>query len=62
MFADIQYTHTSQKFKLMRYSTGADPTAYPTTVGSAAKVKGWGQKSTKKGGKNLARFHLPNRM
>ena len=34
---------------------------YCTAVGSAAKVAGRGQKSTKKGAKILGRFHLPDR-
>ena len=31
------------------------------TLGLAAKIGGLGQKSTKKGGKNLGRFHLPEK-
>ena len=40
-------------------STGANPTADPTTLGSAAKVGGWGQISTKIGREKNTRFVAP---
>ena len=40
-------------------STGANPTADPTTLGSAAKV---GTKIHRKGRKNLGQFHLSKRI
>ena len=46
---------------LCRYSTGADPTADPKTLGSATKVGGRGQKSTKKDRKIQGWLHLPDR-
>ena len=54
-------TSLSMIITLCRCSTGADPTADPTTLGLAAKVRGRGQKSTKKSWKILDRLHLTDR-
>ena len=46
---------TQLETRFIPCSTGADPTANPTTLVSAAKVRGRGQKSTKNGWEKSAR-------